>query len=66
MTQVEAVIPPESWAMDNAVTWLKGQVEDIHSGKPFTTSDDLFAQGMDRYVHTLTTKLTFADPPSIA
>ncbi|KDR79170.1 hypothetical protein GALMADRAFT_1363110 [Galerina marginata CBS 339.88] len=44
---VDSVLPPASWEKGDTEAWLKAQVEDIHSGKSFTVTDDLFEQGMD-------------------
>lgn len=46
--KVGAVVPPRSWAVGDVTMWLSAQVADIHPGKVFDASGDLFDQGMDR------------------
>jgi hypothetical protein len=46
--KADAVIPPPSWSAEDVASWLTSQVEDIHSGRKFSTSADLFDQGIDR------------------
>jgi thioester reductase-like protein len=50
---VDAVVPPVSWSTEDTTTWLKEQVEDIHSGQPFSVSEDLFEHGMDSLSATI-------------
>ncbi|KAJ3505840.1 hypothetical protein NLJ89_g7204 [Agrocybe chaxingu] len=44
---VESVVPPASWTKGDTEGWLTGQVEEIHPGRKFSVSGDLFDQGMD-------------------
>ncbi|KAF8054252.1 putative aminoadipate reductase [Lyophyllum atratum] len=49
----EDVVPPVSWEAEDVKTWLIEQVADIHSGKTFLTSGDLFDQGFDSLSATI-------------
>ncbi|KAG6896169.1 putative NRPS-like protein biosynthetic cluster, partial [Termitomyces sp. T32_za158] len=46
----EDVIPPITWDDEGVCAWLLEQAADIHSGKAFDVSRDLFDQGFDRSV----------------
>lgn len=46
--KADAVVPPPSWSVEDVASWLESQVEDIHAGQKFSTSADLFDQGIDR------------------
>ncbi|KAG6899435.1 hypothetical protein C0993_010310 [Termitomyces sp. T159_Od127] len=46
----EDVVPPVTWGDEHVRAWLLEQVADIHSGKAFVESRDLFEQGFDRSV----------------
>ncbi|KAG6888349.1 hypothetical protein C0995_009042 [Termitomyces sp. Mi166 len=43
----EEVVPPVTWEHENVQAWLLEQATDIHSGKVFEVSKDLFEQGFD-------------------
>ncbi|KAF9475758.1 putative aminoadipate reductase [Pholiota conissans] len=45
--KVDAVVPPPSWKIEDIVSWLTSQLEDIQSGQKFSPSADLFEQGID-------------------
>ncbi|KAG6906942.1 putative NRPS-like protein biosynthetic cluster [Tephrocybe rancida] len=49
----EDVVPPVSWGIDDVQTWLLEQAADIHSGKTFVVSGDLFDQGFDSLSATI-------------
>ncbi|KAF8154594.1 hypothetical protein B0H34DRAFT_783744 [Crassisporium funariophilum] len=51
--KVESVIPPPSWTFENIKQWLQAQLIDIHGGREFSTSGDLFQQGMDSLSATI-------------
>ncbi|KAF8154567.1 hypothetical protein B0H34DRAFT_661311 [Crassisporium funariophilum] len=52
-TGIENVVPPASWTTENTEHWLKEQIEDIHSGREFSISGDVFEQGMDSLSATI-------------
>ncbi|KAG6872149.1 hypothetical protein C0993_002405, partial [Termitomyces sp. T159_Od127] len=47
----EDVVPPLTWYHEHVQAWLLKQAADIHSGKVFEVSRDLFEQGFDRSVN---------------
>ncbi|KAG6810396.1 putative NRPS-like protein biosynthetic cluster [Tricholoma furcatifolium] len=49
----EDVVPPVSWGNDDVETWLLQHSADIHSGKSFVVSGDLFEQGFDSLSATI-------------
>ncbi|KAG6843342.1 hypothetical protein H0H93_001329, partial [Arthromyces matolae] len=49
----EDVLPPETWNKDDVLSWLLEQAADLHSGKAFSASDDLFEQGFDSLSATI-------------
>ncbi|KAG6900035.1 putative secondary metabolism biosynthetic enzyme, partial [Termitomyces sp. T159_Od127] len=49
----EDVIPPVTWKYDHVRTWLLEQVADIHAGRVFRVSRDLFEQGFDSLSATI-------------
>ncbi|KAF8192961.1 putative aminoadipate reductase [Pholiota molesta] len=51
--KADAVIPPPSWSVEDVASWLTSQVEEIHSGRKFSTSADLFDQGIDSLSATI-------------
>ncbi|KAG6847388.1 hypothetical protein H0H93_008505, partial [Arthromyces matolae] len=49
----EDVSPPKSWGKDDVESWLLHHAADIHSGKEFDVSKDLFEQGFDSLSATI-------------
>jgi hypothetical protein len=41
-----------SWTEGDVIVWLQEQIEEM-SGKSFTVGDDIFDQGMDRFVSSI-------------
>ncbi|KNZ79425.1 L-aminoadipate-semialdehyde dehydrogenase large subunit [Termitomyces sp. J132] len=49
----EDVVPPITWENKHVRVWLLYQAADIHSGKTFDVSQDLFEQGFDSLSATI-------------
>ncbi|KNZ74034.1 Linear gramicidin synthase subunit D [Termitomyces sp. J132] len=49
----EDVVPPITWETKHVRVWLLEQAADIHSGKTFDISQDLFEQGFDSLSATI-------------
>lgn len=62
---VDAVVPPMTWSEGDVVVWIQQQIEEM-SGKAFTVGDDIFDQGMDRSVSSIsrTVMLLIIDLPA--
>lgn len=47
---VESVVPPTSWNVDDVSDWLSSQISEILLDAPVSLTGDLFEQGLDRWV----------------